>query len=164
MAFPGNLAYRLSRHKSVFEHCRTCVRTLRSMLKYYLFHDRHCQISWKRSTALMQWLREGKSSSRFTSLATVPKSTYSVPYALKLANFGVALKLANGGSEACKYSGVVQVHRKPRREAEDLASQEHDERHRHVRMEAGMRHGMTGRTNPAPEKARDIKPLTSTTT
>ena len=52
----------------------------------------------------MQWLREGKSSSRFTSLATVPKSTYSVPYALKLANFGVALKLANGGSEACKYS------------------------------------------------------------
>ena len=104
MAFPGNLAYRLSRHKSVFEHCRTCVRTLRSMLKYYLFHDRHCQISWKRSTALMQWLREGKSSSRFTSLATVPKSTYSVPYALKLANFGVALKLAKGGSEACKYS------------------------------------------------------------
>ena len=34
----------------------------------------------------MQWLREGKSSSRFTSLATVPQSTYSVPYALKLAN------------------------------------------------------------------------------
>ena len=104
MAFSSHLSCRLSRHKSVFEHCRTCVRTLRSMLKYYLFHDRHWQMAGKRGTAFMQWLREGKSSSRFTALVTVLKSTYSVPYALKPANFGVALKRENSGSQAWKYS------------------------------------------------------------
>ena len=103
MAFSSHLSCRLSRHKSVFEHCRTCVRTLRSMLKYYLFHDRHWQMAGKRGIAFMQWLREGKSSSRFTALVTVLKSTYSVPYALKPANFGVALKRENGGSQAWKY-------------------------------------------------------------
>ena len=57
------------------------------------------------------------------------------------------------GHHSASDAGVVRHHRELRGKAEALNADAASERHRHRRLETGVRHGLTGRTNPSSSKS-----------